>query len=202
MPNYCNNSIRIYNLTAEQKRTFDSILKNYKEDFGLLSIFVPPPREDTVDWRYDNWGTKWDLQEPTYSSSDDCVEISCWTPWSPPSAGFNAISKQFPDAVIVLTYDEPGCDFTGKAVYRNGLVKEVEEEYSTIKDEWLKSNHPKLYESYIVSDDDKLYRQVEDLWCEVEREAIEEALDSKLAKGLEDLVSCLALFLDHLKTHG
>ncbi len=99
MANYCSNYIRIYKLSSSQKNQFSEVLKNYNLMEGLLHTFVPfDCGKDVIelDWRYNNWGSKWDLQEPTYYIDDNVVEISAWTPWSPPVAGLTTISRKFP----------------------------------------------------------------------------------------------------------
>jgi hypothetical protein len=195
MPNYCDTYIRIDNLTPEQVQEFDAIFDSEK-DVKLLRAFVPSPldRKNDIDWYYDNWGTKWDIQEPDYTSysNEGHIEISCWTAWSPPVTGFDTISKLFPNAVISLFYVEPGCDFTGKAMYKNGLLEEVEAEYSLLKLAWLEENHPELYEQIRAGGDDQegLEEMADDLWIESDYYCyIEEYLDAQFSEDIKALLN-------------
>lgn len=76
-------------------------------------------------WRLINWGCKWDASEGFREEGVDSVEFM--TPWTPPTAIVEELSRQHPDTPIYHTYVEPGLDFAGSTVYLGGEVQESEE---------------------------------------------------------------------------
>ena len=84
------------------------------------------------DWRVNNWGTKWDAHDapvyiapsagPLEDGTHPPVVMTCnfQTAWGPPVEFVTRASEKFPNAVWVLSYDEPGMDFGGYVMLKAG----------------------------------------------------------------------------------
>jgi hypothetical protein len=83
-------------------------------------------------WNCENWGTKWDIN-PTQPSdiSGPEVEFHFETAWSPPETVARTLSGMFGGCEVTLDFFEAGCDFGGRAVYRNGDC--VEDQHLTAR---------------------------------------------------------------------
>jgi len=89
---------------------------------------------DWYDFQTSRWGTKWDvnatitydshLRTPGWQSRSPeatrTVSMSFESAWAPPQPAIDMLAKQFPMVDIYLSYDEPGCDFSGYAMYSGG----------------------------------------------------------------------------------
>lgn len=125
MPNWCNNKLEIEDCSPE--------LAAYLQENGLsFEKIKPTPPEKLTDekgswyqWRVDNWGTKWDLDEESVFHEYDKNKYSFLfnTAWSPPCAAIITLSKKFPDDEFVLRYLEFGCCFGGTAYISDGSCR-------------------------------------------------------------------------------
>jgi len=126
MPNWTANSVIITaNNNAQQnkiKELHDRMF-NGDETFldGLFEYFVPSSKGD--DWyqsNIDNWGCKWDAREVVLEESDETtyIQLTFDTPWSPPEAFYNNLTKQ--GYTVEATFCEQGSDFIG--YYRDGVT--------------------------------------------------------------------------------
>lgn len=74
------------------------------------------------DWRFENWGTKWNSDSGEIIDNWPCMddrkttkkEIHFSTAWSPPEPVVKALAMKFPKVLFVLQYFEPGMAFAGK----------------------------------------------------------------------------------------
>ena len=133
MPNWCINSLEVVSDEDTRKSILAAVLPDPTDEgrAGDQEAFIfenllPRPAdigEDWYQWSVDNWGTKWadDSTEIT-SMSDDDLQFVFSTAWSPPCAGIKTISKNYPDAHFILTWEEGGMCFMGGAVYKDGEV--------------------------------------------------------------------------------
>ena len=81
---------------------------------GQVSIYRSSRRQMVLDWRVQNWDTKWDCYDVVVTDDDpEQVEIEFNTAWSPPEAICNAIREQYEDVSVSWFYDEPGCEIAG-----------------------------------------------------------------------------------------
>ena len=121
MPNWCNNRVEIYGYdNDEELRAFKALVTSEKSKFDFNKI-LPMPEEltDTVkgsnhvpskeliekygydnwyDWRVENWGTKWELDEDVQVSDDgEYIKYDFETAWAPPEGIYHAIREKFPD---------------------------------------------------------------------------------------------------------
>ena len=152
MPNWCSNTVMIQGDPNEVEALMESVCddsnpfslnKIMPRPEELEGRSAPEKDEDyakrmvelygSADWYHwsiDNWGTKWDTGEcrvisnfndpmlPGYTT----VKIEFNTAWAPPLPVYKELSKKFPNTNIYACYDEPGVDFAGYALYKNGEV--------------------------------------------------------------------------------
>lgn len=68
------------------------------------------------DWRYKNWGVKWNATTqycPDYDINHTEFSIDFDTPWCAPEAWFKTLIDTFPNVTFKLTYFEPDMFFGG-----------------------------------------------------------------------------------------
>ena len=67
------------------------------------------------DWRYANWGVKWDVDDKVYieENHEDSIELEFDTAWGPAEGIHNHLTKTYPNISISWFYDEPGMEFAG-----------------------------------------------------------------------------------------
>ena len=167
MPNYCKNNLSIEHITFEQYEQINSQLESEK----FLSYYLPVPEVgDSNEWRYQNWGTKWDIQNVFFHSSEGGIWVDFNTAWTPCLSGIQEISKHFPDAYFILTYCEEGVGFGGGTAYKNGEeLSSTTFEPSDVMNQWLEEWH-------------------EDITDQAEKdELIQEAADEVLSEHIRDL---------------
>lgn len=79
--------------------------------------------KDWYGWSNANWGSKWDTTAKSVEVErhDTTVTIRFDTAWGPYSEQvYEAMSTAYPDAIIAMSYDEPGMDFGGVIIYHGG----------------------------------------------------------------------------------
>ena len=141
MPNWCDNQVTI----TGSKSVIDKIEKIVKEEKGaggLLNFFKPMPKEleDTTspsssadkpqpmvdgfdnwyDWRCENWGTKWEVNEfyGVDRIGKTMITFAFSSAWSPPVGAYEYFLAKNEDCSLKAYYYEGGCDFMG--VWDNG----------------------------------------------------------------------------------
>jgi hypothetical protein len=151
MPNWCFNRITIQGQFNEIKEFVCN--ENYEFDLDKIIPYPEPFRQmdaewvhpvpetyrdkwgtDTdgfnkggYEWRLSNWNTKWNIKEAEWhscESNDGFVEFD--SAWSPPIGCIYHLSLKFPESLISIEYDEPGCQFGGSIVWKNGEEIEVD----------------------------------------------------------------------------
>lgn len=136
MPNWCENNLRIHG-DAEDMKPFIMKLSNSEDPTPLLSFdsLLPMPaheKDNWYDWRIDNWGTKWDITEddkgvyPT-DETEEYLEYTFSTAWSPPVEFIETISRDFPGLTFQLTYAESGVCFAGSLEVTDSAITNQEE---------------------------------------------------------------------------
>lgn len=134
-------------LSTEEKR---NQAQEYDSKFDLFDRLVPMPSEirqhsrtaanvsttdefknalignkeytytNWYDWSLANWGTKWDVDPSFVSLTDNVLQLSYDTAWSPANHVWEQVTKEFPSLMIVVKYVEEGIGFIGKARYHEG----------------------------------------------------------------------------------
>ena len=70
--------------------------------------------ERWYDWRIENWGIKWDLDDvETQDEDHDQLIYTFETPWGPPEYICSALREKFENISISWFFDEPGCEIAG-----------------------------------------------------------------------------------------
>ena len=150
MPNWCDNQISITgpnSVIDKIEKIVKEESNNAKN--GLLQFFHPMPKEllDTeagptaktkaekderkarklefgaenwYDWRVNNWGTKWEVNEfygidkqPDALIGDSTISFAFSSAWAPPIGAYEKFLENNPDCFIRAYYYEGGCDFMG-----------------------------------------------------------------------------------------
>ena len=184
MPNDCFNEITIKGPASTIKTLWETAHNNGKmDDIDLLEAMVPMPKAliDTVapspkdgsqplvdgytnwyDWRYDNWGTKWDI----YDHDLRCLTLTevsfitgpfC-TAWGPPISAYNHYLYKHLDVDIYSTYEEPLMDFAG--IYENGNTRSLNN-ITELCDQVINGTVPLEKQSPLFQELDKLFDFVE-----------------------------------------
>jgi hypothetical protein len=126
MPNWCSNKLEI----SGDVEAFKTWLNGEPFTFSKIK---PTPEEAMkknafddggwYNWRVENWGTKWDLEDVMINFDDEAF-THVETAWSPPLAAFETLSKLLPTVTFKLSYLEEGVGFCGCAFYQDGLISE------------------------------------------------------------------------------
>lgn len=147
MPNWCNNTLEIKG-SKEDREAIKALLNKsyvwkgktltqvedkwelvYKEEEVIDPIFafnnvLPEPDfendQDWYHWRLSNWDTKWNPSEVCIGENDNTLVYTFNTAWSPPMAIYYELSKQYPNIVLIARYEEPGMDYFGIHIIKNG----------------------------------------------------------------------------------
>ena len=68
-------------------------------------------------WRFNTWGTKWNMGDDDYSYVDYECENSCnfefETAWEPPEGIIKKLNEKYEDITIRVFYREDGCELAG-----------------------------------------------------------------------------------------
>lgn len=154
MPNWCENNLSIYGKKEDMDK-FMEVITLPDGQYELLEKLYPTPEELNIghvsmtpdeqqlanekkygykswyDWRIDKWGTKWtesDLnlgQDYTIRGDNSEIAFNFETAWAAPIEAFDKISKDYPNLLFCLYYQEPGMGFCGRNVWLNGEAIEV-----------------------------------------------------------------------------
>ena len=150
MPNWCDNQVTITGPSSviDKIEKIVNEESNNAEN-GLLQFFHPMPKalleteagptaktkaekderkarklefgaENWYDWRVNNWGTKWEVNEfyGVDKQADalighSTISFAFSSAWSPPINAYEKFLENNPDCFIRAYYYEGGCDFMG-----------------------------------------------------------------------------------------
>jgi len=142
MPNWCNNDLFIQGDKQSISKLKEELLITRDDELELtFNNVVPMPKgyEDTgewYEWRYDNWGTKWDACDSYVSSNeDDEINIQFNTAWEPPIPFLYALANKYPDVYISCHFIEAGCEICG-SFYSDAIGVRVQDEEIAFLDEY------------------------------------------------------------------
>ena len=119
---------------------------------------------DWYEWNCKNYGSKWsDFDGMFWQISDNEINATFMSAWSPIGEGIRNVSKQFPTLDFVLSYDEGGMAFCGGYAFRNGeIFADIEGEYPSMTKEQLENGEY-----------DEFYEQVSQVTLEIENQCKE-----------------------------
>ena len=167
MPNWCENKLVI------KADNYEEILNDITDEGNINLDFekiVCPPdtpayrneyttsqdeiKDDPTfwySWNPINWGTKWNASDSSISINHhyNAFEITFNTAWSPPEPVIHVLGEKYPEAVIMLSYEERGMDFEGAIVINHGIVEYDDSrpcipEVSIYATEWYDCPNPLL----------------------------------------------------------
>ena len=113
--------LEAYNKQPEFKASFDEMLSGAGDDW--------------YSWNNRNWGTKWDVgrfdtdEYPETEISDEGSEFVIYkfnTAWSPPFPVIQELSRQYPELVVDLEYEEEQ-GWGGEITFKNGEIIDQKE---------------------------------------------------------------------------
>ena len=119
---------------------------------------------DWYEWNCKNYGSKWSDFDGMFGQiSDNEINATFMSAWSPIGEGIRNVSKQFPTLDFVLSYDEGGMAFCGGYAFRNGeIFADIEGEYPSMTKEQLENGEY-----------DEFYEQVSQVTLEIENQCKE-----------------------------
>lgn len=130
MPNWCDNILLVEGSEEDVHRWVERAASwdDPDEDTQPIhfSAFLPPPANtdqfDLLDWRVENWGTKWEPE--FFDMKRSCGKATYYfeTPWGPPLEWVIQVSQQYPEMKFRVDYGEPGMDFSGEMIFQDGQV--------------------------------------------------------------------------------
>ena len=119
---------------------------------------------DWYEWNCKNYGSKWSEFDGMFGQiSDNEINATFMSAWSPIGEGIRNVSKQFPTLDFVLSYDEGGMAFCGGYAFRNGeIFADIEGEYPSMTVEQSENGEY-----------DEFYEQVSQVTLEIENQCKE-----------------------------
>jgi hypothetical protein len=225
MPNWCYNSISIsgdaenIGMIAEiiadtnRKKTNESNTSlHFKNLVGIPRNMNAETYE--IEWYDTNinyWGTKWDVDDLGEDVDEEYIHLSFDTAWSPP-VGFCSLLSKIYNVDVEIFYYEGGCDFCGKAIFKDG--------------EQIEDNCYKYREGMYILDKDMFWSEIENdieygiqnalEECDIEEEdalipenkekvlkQIYEELDSQFGEiaSAEDVAEIKRMFTDEFESN-
>lgn len=164
MPNWCSNTLVISGDIKElelfkQKSITRSAkgldiflmdgLVTMPEELAICEDLTPEQKAERIskygydnwyDWRLENWGSKWDAQEPSIQENEYDLTITFDTAWSPAIPYIKQVAKMFPKLVFDLYFMETGEWFAGRVMAKNenfdeqyGEPKQVDDEGNEVR---------------------------------------------------------------------
>jgi len=132
MPNWCSNFVELSGKSEDISRVL-TILKVREDNYLFSPLLGSNNHKDT--WYDDNiqqLGTKWDVDVPIteINSGDGFISFNCESAWSPPVAGLVSVCNKY-NLDCIISYEEPGGDFTGKTCIDSvdGIISEEDYGY-------------------------------------------------------------------------
>jgi hypothetical protein len=115
-----------YASTTQKQRKFD-VRKNYLlTNYGVTNWY---------DWACRNWGTKWNVNDAAFETTNEGLRIIFETAWSPPCPAILAMSKMFPNLKFDMSFSEYGMAFRGTFTAINEKATYTCEDFNPFEEE-------------------------------------------------------------------
>lgn len=148
MPNWCSNSLQISGCPKQlDEFKSKSIIKSgmnldifvmdglitMPEELAICEGLTPEQKAEKVakysydnwyDWRFENWGSKWDAQDSSIEEDENGLTIDFCTAWSPAIPYIKQVAKMYPDLIFDLYFMETGDWYAGRVTAKNEDVNE------------------------------------------------------------------------------
>ena len=141
MPNWCENILVVEGPEAEIAAFKEKAAASPAEedttsgDAEVMKFenFIPVPAEveeqeygnGQDDWEIEHWGCKWGANNSAITTaSENRVHYVFQTPWTPPLAFMEQVSRDWPSLRLMLGYVETGCGFLGIAKAAAGVLED------------------------------------------------------------------------------
>ena len=140
MPNWCENILVVEGPEADIAAFKEKAAAVPAEDAAVdaaevlkLENFIPIPAEVAAaeygngqyDWEIEHWGcTLGAINSAITTESENRLHYVFQTPWTPPLAFVEQVSRDWPTLRLVLAYNEPGCGFQGIAKAAAGVLED------------------------------------------------------------------------------
>jgi hypothetical protein len=133
MANFSENRIQILGTKENIEKLYQELEKlNVQTCENFFDHFFPTPQAvdekdgegEWFDWRFDNWGTKWNpVPASIYMmrDSDTSILLSMNTAWGPPNKFLNHLSKKY-NMEVENEYEDLGNEFFGIYHCKNGEI--------------------------------------------------------------------------------
>lgn len=108
----------------------ESLEKQGEMETMALFNAIDKGKKDFTDWyawRLANWGCKWDVDASLDIDEPTRLMYVFMSPWGPPDKAIETISGMYPTLEFTLDYGEPGMNFAGTMVWKNGVLIENDE---------------------------------------------------------------------------
>ena len=184
MPNWCSNTL-VVTPKDNEKKSLVELKAFYIENKGNIDgeysdlVFnngVPVPKnisgEQEFHFRIEYWGTKWEASDVDFQNNGTELVYNFETAWAPPIPWVEKISKEYPNLVLSLEFEESGVGLYGGIRAIDGDVEEwendqpgdpdseidAEEAYEVLKDgdeimvKGWDSDEPRLYAGVTIED--------------------------------------------------
>lgn len=131
MPNYVYNHLTVIGKTPAEIQKFyyenKPVKAQYQDEEAIsFNMSVPEPNSP-IDWRIKNWGCKWDASNTECVHEDTKLNYTFTTPWSPPSAWLDTVSRKYPDLTFYLRFEDEALAFFALAKVTNGVITFLED---------------------------------------------------------------------------
>lgn len=147
-----------HQISCKQCDGKDAYVNNMKELIRLGNKYLDNEKkygaQTWYDWRWDNWGTKWnacDVQKPLETESD--ITYNFETAWSEPEPVIRQISKDNPDTLVTNTAEYEDDYFTKEysTKFQEGYIIGESWEFSDPEEyiEYMKE-HPEVKEEDMI----------------------------------------------------
>lgn len=125
MPNWCACTLTLTgsNDALQQfKSSMEKINEHGKYVPFSLNQTLPRPAShpDLIEWSVENWGTKWDVDNPEVITTPSSIQIFFNTAWSPPIEWLQNVISKFPGLNATLAFCEIGAGYYGQTTIIEG----------------------------------------------------------------------------------